>query len=201
LSANVQALITHRETVGPEFPLMVDCFMALDVPYAVELARAIAPLDIYWIEEPLHPDDRDGYHQLKAAAPWVRWVTGEHEYTRWGFRDLIQHRVVDIVQPDLMWAGGLSEALRIAALASAFDVTVIPHAGGVYSYHFAMMQPAIPMAEYCITSPRGDEISPVFGAMFAGEPLPLDGTIILSDRPGWGLKLNREYVTLKRFVA
>ena len=132
-----------------------------------------------------------------------RWsaVTGEHEYTRWGFRDLIRHRAVDVVQPDLMWAGGFTEALCIASLASAFDVPVVPHAGGIYSYHFAMTQPGVPFVEYCITSPKGEEITSVFGDMFEGEPLPLDGTITLSDAPGWGLKLNRGAVQMRRFTA
>ncbi len=201
LAANLRAVAAHREAVGPDYPLMIDCFMSLDVPYALEFARAAEPYGLYWIEEALHPDDWQGYRQLKSAAPWVRWVTGEHEYTRWGFRELIRHRSVDIVQPDLMWAGGFSEALRIAALASAFDVTVVPHAGGIYSYHFAMTQPAIPFVEYCITSPKGDEITSVFGDMFDGEPLPLDGTITLSDAPGWGLELRRDAVRLKRFTA
>ena len=129
--ANVRAIAAHRGAVGDGYPLMVDCYMSLDVAYAVEFARAVEPYGLYWIEEALHPDDWEGYRQLKAAAPWVRWVTGEHEYTRWGFRELIRHRAIDIVQPDLMWAGGFSEALRIASLASAFDVTVVPHAGGI----------------------------------------------------------------------
>ena len=201
LDSNLRAVSAHREAVGPGFPLMVDCFMSLDVAYALEFARAAKPLGLYWIEEALHPDDWEGYRQLKAAAPWVRWVTGEHEYTRWGFRELIRHRTIDIVQPDLMWAGGFSEALHIASVASAFDVTVVPHAGGIYSYHFAMTLPAVPFVEYCITSPNGDEITPVFGEMFHGEPLALDGTIALSDAPGWGLQLNREAVRLKRFAA
>jgi L-alanine-DL-glutamate epimerase-like enolase superfamily enzyme len=199
LAANVRAIAAHRQAVGAGYPLMVDCFMSLDVGYALEFARAVQPYNLYWIEEALHPDDWEGYRHLKAAAPWMRWVTGEHEYTRWGFRNLVRHRAIDIVQPDLMWCGGFTEALRIAALASAFDVTVVPHAGGIYSYHFAMTQPAVPFVEYCNTSPKGDAIHPVFGAMFEGEPLALDGTITLSDAPGWGLRLKRDAVALRRF--
>ena len=199
LSANIRSIAAHRDVVGPDFPLMVDCFMSLDVSYALEFARAVEPYRLYWIEEALHPDDFEGYDRLRAAAPFVRWAAGEHEYSRWGFRSLVANRTVDIVQPDLMWAGGFSEALRIAALASAFDVPVVPHAGGVYSYHLAMTEPAVPFVEYCITSPRGDEVAPVFGDMFEGEPLPLDGTIRLSDAPGWGLKLVRDAVELQRF--
>ena len=200
-AANVRAVAAHRAAVGDGYPLMIDCFMSLDVLYALEFARAVEPYGLYWIEEALHPDNWEGYRRLKEAAPWVRWVTGEHEYTRWGFRNLVQDRIVDIIQPDLMWAGGFSEALRIAALASAFDVTLVPHAGGIYSYHLAMTQPTVPFVEYCITSPKGDEITPVFGDMFEGEPLPLDGTISLSDAPGWGLRLRRDGVSLRPFAA
>ncbi len=200
-AANVRAVAGHRAAVGEGYPLMIDCFMALDVAYALEFARAVEPYGLCWIEEALHPDDWQGYRRLREAAPWVRWTTGEHEYTRWGFRNLVRDRIVDIIQPDLMWCGGFSEALRIAALASAFDVTIIPHAGGVYSYHLAMTQPAIPVVEYCNTSPKADEITPVFGQMFEGEPLALDGTITLSDAPGWGLRLKRDAVSLRRFAA
>jgi L-alanine-DL-glutamate epimerase-like enolase superfamily enzyme len=199
LERNIQIVAAHRDAVGAGFQLMIDCFMGLDVGYALDFARATQSLNLYWIEEALHPDDYDGYRQLRRAAPWVRWVAGEHEYTRWGFRELIRKRAVDIIQPDLMWAGGFSEALHIASLASAFDMTVVPHAGGIYSYHYAMARPSIPFAEYCITSPKGDEVTSVFGGMFDGEPLASDGTITLSEAPGWGLRLNRNAVRLKRF--
>lgn len=198
LMANVRAIAAHREAGGRDFPLMVDCFMSLDVGYALEFARLAEPYGLYWIEEALHPDDYDGYRQLKTAAPWVRWATGEHEYTRYGFRRLLETRAIGVLQPDLMWAGGFSEALRIGALASAYDVPVVPHAGGIYSYHFAMTQPQTPFVEYCNTSPAGDEIHSVFGPLFSGEPLPLDGSIALSDAPGWGLTLNRDAVSLRR---
>lgn len=201
LAENVRTIAAHRQAVGPDYPLMVDCFMSLDVGYALEFAHATRPYDLYWIEEALHPDDWEGYRRLKAAAPWVRWATGEHEYTRWGFRDLVRDRAIDIVQPDLMWTGGFTEGLRIAALASAFDVTLVPHAGGVYSYHLAMTQPAIPFVEYCNTTPKGDGIASVFGPMFEGEPVPADGAITLTDAPGWGLELRRDRVALRRFGA
>jgi L-rhamnonate dehydratase len=197
--ANVRAVAEHRAAVGDGYPLMIDCYMSLDVAYALEFARAVEPHGLYWIEEALHPEDWEGYRQLKAGAPWVRWVTGEHEYTRWGFRNLVSRRVVDTIQPDLMWTGGFTEALNIAALASAHDVLLIPHAGGIYSYHLAMCRPEIPLVEYCITSPAGDAITPVFGAMFEGEPLPTEGTIQLSEAPGWGLVLNRDAVELIAF--
>jgi L-rhamnonate dehydratase len=92
----------------------------------------------------------------------------------------------------------MTEALRIGALAAQKGVPVVPHAGGVYSYHFAAAFATVPFVEYCITSPGGDKIHPVFGDMFEGEPLPVDGKITLSDRPGWGIELRRDKVDLNR---
>ncbi len=196
--ANVAFIGMARDDVGPGFPLMVDCYMALDVRYAIDLAQATRSLDIYWFEDVLLPDNYAGYRALKAAAPWVRWVAGEHEYTRYGFRTLITEGGVDVLQPDLMYAGGLSELLRIAGLAAAHDIPIVPHCGGPYSYHFAVAQPGTMFVEYLNTSPDGDRIVPVLGNLFSGEPLPENGVIALSDDPGWGLSLNKDAVQLRR---
>ena len=119
---------------------MVDCYMSLDVPYAIRLAEACKPLNIHWWEEVLPPDDIEGYRQIKQAHPTIKWTTGEHEYTRFGFRRLIEERTLDILQPDVMWVGGMTELLRIAAHASAYELTVVPHGSGPYSYHFITAQ-------------------------------------------------------------
>jgi len=198
LRENVAFLAAHREAVGPDFPLMVDCYMSLDVGYACALAEAVKPLGIHWIEEPLSPDDIEGHRILKARSPDTRWTTGEHEYTRYGFRALVEGRAIDILQPDVMWMGGLTEALRVAALAAAYDIPVVPHGSGAYSYHFVQSQPQIPFCEYVNTSPKGDTVGPVFGTLFDGDDLPVDGHIRLADRPGFGLDLRRDRVSLAR---
>jgi hypothetical protein len=83
IKANVAFLAAHRAAVGPDFPLMVDCYMALDVRYAIDVAHACRDLDIHWWEEVLHPDDFDGYKHLRAALPTVKWTTGDrHPATR-----------------------------------------------------------------------------------------------------------------------
>lgn len=187
---NVEFLAAHREAVGPDFPLMVDCYMALDVPYAIEVASKAAHLDINWWEEVLHPDDFDGYAHLKRALPTVKWTTGEHEYTRYGFRKLIEGRNIDILQPDVMWVGGLTELLRISAMAAAYDLPVVPHGSGPYSYHFVIAQPHSPFCEYVANSPDGLSVRPVFGSMFTNEPVPRNGRLEVSDAPGFGLELN-----------
>lgn len=187
---NVAFLARAREAVGPDFPLRVDCWMALTPRYAIELAWKTRELDIDWYEEVLSPDDIDGYRELRQACPWQKWTTGEHEYTRYGFRELLETRSIDILQPDVMWCGGLTELLRISAMAAAHDIPVVPHGSGAYSYHFVITQPHIPFCEYLNPSPQCDRIQPVFGSLFKDEPLPENGRIRLSDRPGWGLELS-----------
>jgi L-rhamnonate dehydratase len=132
LRKNIAVMAEAREQVGPGFPLRLDCYMALTVPYAIKLAKALAQYDLEWIEECLPPDDYDGYAELKRALTGICLVTtGEHEYTRYGFRELIARKCADILQPDINWVGGLTEARRIVAMASAYDLPVIPH-GSVF---------------------------------------------------------------------
>src|SRR5438067_1788333 len=112
LRRNVARVAEVRESVGGEYPLRIDCYMALTVPYTIALARALEPYRVHWLEEFLPPDDYDGYAAVKAAVSSCLLTTGEHEYTRYGFRELIARRCVDILQPDITWVGGLTEARR-----------------------------------------------------------------------------------------
>lgn len=186
---NLACLTRHREAVGPDYPLMVDCYMSLTVNYAIRLAEAAKPLNIHWWEEVLSPDDDDGYREIKRAHPTLKWTTAEHEYTRYGFRQLIAERLVDILQPDVMWVGGLTETLRIAAHASAYDTPVVPHGSGPYSYHFIAAQTGPAFCEYVAASPDGRSIQPVFGDLFVGEPVPVNGKMKVPDAPGFGMEL------------
>ena len=163
--------------------------MSLTVPYAIALADACKDLDIYWWEEVLSPDDLDGYRQIRQAHPTLKWTTGEHEYTRYSFRPLIEERLVDVLQPDVMWVGGMTEILRIAAHASTLDIPVIPHGSGPYSYHFIASQTSPPLCEYVASSADGLSITPVFGDLFEGEGVPKNGRLKLSSAPGFGMNL------------
>ncbi len=96
---NVSFPAAQRAAIGPDFPLMVDCYMSLDVPYAIRLAEVCKPLDICWWEGVLSPDDNQGYRQIKRAHPQLKWTTGEHEYTRYGIRHLIAERNADVPNP------------------------------------------------------------------------------------------------------
>lgn len=149
LAKNIAYLKKHRQAVGSDFPLRVDCYMSLNVSYTIDLVTAAnrEDLQIDWWEECLSPDDFDGFQQLKGAHPTVKFTTGEHEYSKYGFRKLVEGRNVDVLQPDVMWAGGMTELLKVAAMASAYDVHVVPHASGPYSYHFVVSQSNSPFQD------------------------------------------------------
>lgn len=194
LVKNVEYLRKQRESVGPDFPLRVDCYMSLTVPYTIQLVKKCEALgiDIDWWEECLSPDDFDGHALLKRAHPTVKFTTGEHEFSRYGFRKLVEGRNLDILQPDVMWVGGMTELLKVSALASAYDLPVVPHASGPYSYHFVVSQPNSPFQEYLANSADGRSVEPVFGNLFVNEPIPTHGHLDVSvlDKPGFGLELN-----------
>ena len=191
---NIAFLKKHRQAVGHDYPLRVDCYMSLNVSYTIDLVTAAnrEDLRIDWWEECLTPDDFDGFQQLKRAHPTTKFTTGEHEYSRYGFRKLIEGRNVDILQPDVMWLGGMTELLKVAAMASAYDIPVVPHASGPYSYHFVVSQSNSPFQEYLANSPDGKSVMPVFGDLFVNEPIPTKGYLDVSvlDKPGFGLELN-----------
>ncbi|PIG84863.1 L-rhamnonate dehydratase [Aspergillus arachidicola] len=175
LLKNVAYLRKQRESVGPNFPLRVDCYMSLNVPYTIQLVKKCEAEGI----------DID-------CHPTVKFTTGEHEYSRYGFRKLVEGRNLDIIQPDVMWVGGLTELLKVSALAAAYDIPVVPHASGPYSYHYVVSQPNTPFQEYLANSADGHTVEPVFGNLFLNEPIPTKGYLDVSilDKPGFGLELN-----------
>ena len=202
LRKNIAVMREAREQVGPGFPLRLDCYMALTVPYAIKLAKALAEFDLDWIEECLPPDDYDGYADLKRALTGICLVTtGEHEYTRYGFRELISRKCADILQPDINWVGGLTESRRIVAMASAYDLPVIPHGSSVFSYHLQYAFTNCPLAEFLVMSPAADRVVPLFGELFRDEPLPRDGYVKLTDAPGWGVELNDKLDLIRPFES
>lgn len=200
LIKNIEFIKHWRDTVGEDYPLMLDCYMALTVPYTIRLAKELEPLKVKWIEEYLPPDNYDGYQEVRDAlrgSP-ILLTTGEHEYTRYGFQRLLKSRCVDILQPDVTWMGGITEARKVIAMAAADDIIVIPHGSSIYSYHLQYAFVNCPLAEYINLSPGADKVVPYFGDLFFDEPLPKDGYIQLPNRPGFGVtlnesKLNRPY--------
>ena len=191
LRQNLVELQTMRERVGPEFWLMFDCWMSLELDYAVRLAHAAHAHGLKWIEEALLPDDYWGYGDLRRKVPAGMLVTtGEHEATLQGFRLLLEMGCCDIIQPDVGWCGGLTELLKISALAEAHHALVVPHGSSVYSYHFVVTRHHSPFAEFLMMAPEADRVVPMFTPLLLDEPVPVNGRLKLSDAPGFGVRLN-----------
>jgi L-rhamnonate dehydratase len=117
-------------------------------------------------------------------------TTGEHEATRWGFRLLLEMECCDIIQPDVGWCGGITELLKISALADARGVLVVPHGSSVYSYHFVITRHNSPFTEFLMMSPGADVIVPMMTPLLLDEPLPSGGRMKLPETPGFGVRLN-----------
>jgi len=189
---NVGLARDWRTKLGNDFPLLYDCWMALDVPYTVKLMDAIEPLGVRWVEDALPPDDYEGFRQLRQRGNQnVMVVSGEHEYTLAGFRTLLETDALAIVQPDLGWCGGLTELLKIAALAKSYRVPVLPHCGGAYGAHFSITRSEFDVAEYPVVSAEGDALVPLHAPYLVGETLPVRGMHDPGDAPGFGLELDR----------
>jgi L-rhamnonate dehydratase len=137
-----------RERIGPDRELMIDANCQWDVPYTIEMLERLRPLKLAFVEEPVSPDDVLGYADICRVSGTTRIASGEHEYTRHGYRRLLHHKAVDILQPDLTWCGGLTEIRRVAAMASAENLPVVPHRGGsVFGLNFILATPNCPLAE------------------------------------------------------
>lgn len=202
LRTNLDDLGKMRAVVGDDFWLMLDCWMALDVDYASRLASGAHAYGLKWLEEALPPDDYWGYGELRRRMPSTMLMSsGEHEATRWGFRLLLELGRCDILQPDVGWCGGLTELLKISALADSHGALVIPHGSSVYSYHFVITRHNSPFAEFLMMHPTGAELQPMFSPLLMGEPVPVNGRIGVGalDEPGFGVELDRSVALSRPF--
>jgi D-galactarolactone cycloisomerase len=126
---DVERLAIVRKAFGSDFPLMVDANHAYNTATAIRMGRALEAEDVLWFEEPVIPEDHEGYRKIRSAID-VPVAGGECEYTRYGFRDLIGQGCVDIAQPDICCAGGFSEMQKIVAIATSHGVMTVPHVWG-----------------------------------------------------------------------
>ena len=153
---NVRLVERARKSLGPDGEIMLDCWMALTEDYTTELAAMLEPYRVYWMEEVLQPHDYEGFGRLNAGIKSTKIVTGEHEYGRYGFRRLLLVNGADIWQPDLGWCGGVTELRKIGALAQAYDIPVIPHAGGLNgAIHWSIANVNAPWTELFMPPPGG----------------------------------------------
>ena len=191
MKKNLALVKRTRELLGPEGDLMLDCWMALTERYTIELAEMLEPYRVYWMEECLPPDDYEGFGRLSAAIKSTQMATGEHEYTRYGFRLLLEYKGAAIWQPDLTWCGGLSEMRHIGALAAAYNIPVIPHAGWSHGCaHYILATTNSPWCEMFMPPPGGPpEVYRQFEEENSITRGPEGIYMRPPDRPGFGWEL------------
>lgn len=191
MERNVELVRTVRDVIGYEIDLMADAYMGWNLDYARRMIPLLEPFRLRWLEEPVIPDDAAGYAQLKAMGR-VPIAGGEHEFTSYGFREMLEARAVDYIQFDTNRVGGITQARKVAALAESFSVPVVPHAGQMHNFHVVMASYNSPMAEYfpMVDVEIGNEL---FWYIFEGEPKAENGYIDLPDDvPGLGLKIKED---------
>ena len=147
MQRNVELVRTVREAVGDEIDVMADAYMGWTLDYAKRMLPLLEPFNLRWLEEPVIPDDIHGYAELKPYGR-IPIAGGEHEFTLLRLSRSLEARAVDYIQFDTNRVGGLTQARKIAALAEAHSIPVIPHAGQMHNYHVVMASLNSPMAEY-----------------------------------------------------
>lgn len=177
-----KAVERARSVIGPDASLMLDGWMRWDVETTLRIAEQTAECALAWIEEPLSPDDLEGYAQLVQRCP-VPIAGGEHEFTANGFAALVEGRLHQVLQPDACWCGGLTELIRIYQMAREAGLRVCPHRGAeVWGLHAIAALDDRPLAE----SGRP------WMTWVGGQPPVVDGCITLSDRPGFGVEIDED---------
>lgn len=190
---NIDSVAAVREVIGTDIDLMLECYMGWTLEYAKRILPKLARFEPRWLEEPVIADDIDGYAELNAMN--IMPISGgEHEFTVHGFKQLLDRKAVSVIQYDTNRVGGITAARKINALAEAYSVPVIPHAGQMHNYHLTMSTLASPMSEYFPVHDVevGNEL---FYYIFKGDPSPLNGFIDLRDDvPGLGLELSGDHL-------
>jgi D-galactarolactone cycloisomerase len=204
IDQDVRATRAVREAIGADIGLMIDANHAYDVVAAIQLGRRVEELNIGWFEEPVPPEDVAGHREVRAALK-IPVASGECEFTRYGFRELITSRAVDYVQPDTCSAGGLSECKKIADMASAYGIRYAPHVWGtgiaiaaslqllavLPSFTPPSLNPAEPMLEFDRTE------HPIRSELLATAIEHRTGVVAVPTGPGLGVEINQ--AALKQF--
>ena len=187
---NIELMKALREAAGEDMEIMIDCWNSWDVPYTLKMAELLAEYRPFWFEQPVLPDLYQSFAQLRAACP-VTIAGGEHTYTRWSFKMLMDMGAMDVYNPEPLFTGGISEVNKICTLASAYDVQVVIHGSLVpvsTQISFAQNSVVTPMIEYQVV---GQEIA----QFFLKNPVkPVNGFITPPMAPGVGLDLDESKI-------
>jgi L-alanine-DL-glutamate epimerase-like enolase superfamily enzyme len=173
-----------REAIGPKIKLMADANQGLNESQAIKLGRALEEFDLTWFEEPLPAWDLDGLARVAAALD-TPIASGETEYTRYGFRRMLELRSADVLMPDLQRVGGVSEFMRVGHMAESYDIPVSSH---LFPETSLQVLGALSNTIYL-------EYMPWFSKLY-NETIAFEGgEAIVPERPGWGFTFNQDYVS------
>lgn len=189
-----------RAAIGYDIKLMVDANCAYNATEAIRLAKQMEEYDIYWLEEPVPPEDIEGSIEVRRNTN-IRIASGECEFTRYGFRHLITRRAVDIIQPDVCITGGFTEIQKILAMASAWNTQCVPHVWGTNvavaaALHYYATIPYIPI-KYNPPEPffEYDQSPNPLRERTTREKFVLkDGYIKIPSKPGLGIEVDMDFV-------
>jgi D-arabinonate dehydratase len=177
-----------REAVGPDVRIIVDSIGGYPNPFtAIKVAKRLEKYDIYWFEEPLQADDVEGLAEVRRAVG-IPIASGETQFTRYGFKDLIVKRAVDIIQPDAGICGGITEFRKIASMAAAYDMPIAPHRSTEVNIHLLASVPnGLTVESFPLETVLWDEI-------FLDPIEVKNGYIQLPSKPGLGIELNKKAI-------
>ena len=196
IKKNVSMVKTLRETLGEEYDIMLDCWQSWDLNYAVKMISRIEEYEPRWLEEVAMPDRIDTYRQVRESTS-IPISGAEHEYTRWGFKRFVDEEALDILQPDIYWAGGLSETIKIANYATVHDLITIPHGHSSRAgINFTLTQSPVhtPYQEFLI---KWNAIH----QFFLKTPInPINGMIGIPSEPGLGMEIDSSKIESEKVI-
>jgi D-galactarolactone cycloisomerase len=197
---DLERVAAVREAIGVETLLMVDANRAYNSAAAIEMGRRMILHNVFWFEEPVPPEDIEGYRAVRAALPMLI-AGGECEYTRYGFHRLLQARAVDVVQPEICATGGLSECRKIADMAYTAGVFYVPHMHGsalALAANLQLVASMAPVSSEFGPKPPTVELdtlkNPLREELLVEPLIPLDGIFTIPMNPGLGVEVNRNVV-------
>jgi len=183
MEEDVERAQAVRKAIGPDVKLMVDANQRFSVGHAIKIGQMLEELDIGWFEEPVPAYDTEGSARVAAALD-MPIANGENIYTRYGFRQLIEKKAADILMPDVERVGGITEFIKVAHLAEAYDIPVTPHIFPEESMHLVA---AIPNCSYL-------ENMPWFSPLYRENVELSEGSVVLPQRPGFGFTFDPDVI-------
>ncbi|MFC2098617.1 enolase C-terminal domain-like protein [Bacteroidota bacterium] len=198
MAENVEKVRLLREALGDDADLMIDVLFNWDLPYAAAWAKRVEKYNLRWLEEPVPSANLDAFIELSRGTS-VPIATGEHFYGRWDVHKFLKEDAIRVVQADPEWCGGVSELVKICAIASVHGAHVIPHGHSIHAamHVVASQSPDVcPLVEYLINKMEGN-----YYFFEKDPPRPKKGILTLPERPGFGIELDPSKISEKETIT